>query len=71
MPLPTPRNKCISFTPKEKGSVQAGVFIAGLTCYDQKQLREEKVYFILKLVSQHLGKSQEELKHGTWKQEMI
>lgn len=46
--------------------VLVGIFIAVIKHYEQKQVGEERLYFILWLIFCHLGKSGHKLKVETW-----
>jgi hypothetical protein len=38
--------------------------------YNPKQLEGERIYFTVELAVHHRGKSEQELKAGTWRQEL-
>jgi hypothetical protein len=49
-------------------SVLYRVFTAVIEHHDQEQLGKERIYFILQLI---VHQSEEELKAGTWRQELM
>jgi hypothetical protein len=51
-------------------SLRASIVVI-LKYYDQKQLGEERVYFILQLRAQHPRKPGQELKAGIWSRDLI